>query len=219
MQLITSCALMIRSFAACRVRRVCEAVFASRDLDHLRHPADAGDHRLVPLLEVDPWPHVTAHPPAMPAILSRATRTPALPPRRAHPPAPQASPPCRRCPSTLRWLKQCTAMPCRIRSATISACRSENASTRSGFSARILSVWAEVKAATRGFSLRTLARAHRIAGHARNQTVAPQQVQRLHCFLGQADDTLGRIRQIILPFAIAQFARKLGSHFSGTRAQ
>src|SRR5438477_5881969 len=41
-----------------------------------------------------------------------------------------------------------------MRSATMSAWRSENVGTRSGFSARILSMFAEVKALTRGFSRR-----------------------------------------------------------------
>ena len=54
----------------------------------------------------------------------------------------------------LRWLKTCTSTPCRTSSAAMSACRSENPSTRSGSSARILSILALVKADTRGFSLR-----------------------------------------------------------------
>ena len=33
-----------------------EHVLAARDLDQLRDPADAGDHRIVPFLEVDPRP-------------------------------------------------------------------------------------------------------------------------------------------------------------------
>ena len=54
-----------------------------------------------------------------------------------------------------RWLKACTATPLRTSSATISACKSENVSTRSGFSARIFGTSAEMNAATRGFSRRT----------------------------------------------------------------
>jgi hypothetical protein len=62
-----------------------------------------------------------------------------------------------RIPATSRWLKACTATLRRISSATMSACRSEKVSTRSGSSARIFSKSAETKAETRGFSRRTRA--------------------------------------------------------------
>ena len=49
------------------------------------------------------------------------------------------------------------AILARTKSATMSACKSENVSTRSGLSARIFGTSAEMKADTRGFSLRTRA--------------------------------------------------------------
>ncbi len=60
-----------------------------------------------------------------------------------------------RMPATSRWLNACTATLARINSATMSACRSEKVSTRSGSRARIFGTSAEMKAETRGFSLRT----------------------------------------------------------------
>jgi G3E family GTPase len=59
------------------------------------------------------------------------------------------------CLVTSRWLNACTATPSRIRLATMSAWRSEKVKTRSGSSARIFGMSAEVKAETRGFSFRT----------------------------------------------------------------
>ena len=60
-----------------------------------------------------------------------------------------------RMPAISRWLKAWTAMPAPISSAAISAWRSEKVRTRSGSSARIFGISAEVKAETRGFSRRT----------------------------------------------------------------
>jgi hypothetical protein len=57
-------------------------------------------------------------------------------------------------PATSRWLNACTAMLRRISSAAISACKSENAKTRSGLSAMIFPKSAEMNAETRGFSRR-----------------------------------------------------------------
>ena len=54
----------------------------------------------------------------------------------------------------LRWLNACTSMPARISVAAISACKSENVKTRSGFRSMIFAISAEVKAETRGFSRR-----------------------------------------------------------------
>ena len=51
-----------------------------------------------------------------------------------------------------RWLKTWMATPERTRSATMSACKSEKARTRSGSSARIFGMSAEMNADTRGFS-------------------------------------------------------------------
>jgi hypothetical protein len=56
--------------------------------------------------------------------------------------------------STLRWLKMVTCTPLRTSSAAMSACRSEKPNTQSGFSARILSIFADRKALTFGFSSR-----------------------------------------------------------------
>ena len=39
-----------------RARQLRKDILAAGDLDELAHPADAADHRLVPLLEVDPRP-------------------------------------------------------------------------------------------------------------------------------------------------------------------
>ena len=58
-------------------------------------------------------------------------------------------------PSTLLWLNAWTSIPFKINSAAISACRSENVRTKSGFSDSILGMSALVKAPTRTFSLRT----------------------------------------------------------------
>src|SRR5215831_5112122 len=54
--------------------------------------------------------------------------------------------------STLRWLNVSTFSPRRTSSAVRSACKSENASTRSGSSATILSNFALMNAETFGFS-------------------------------------------------------------------
>jgi iron complex transport system substrate-binding protein len=57
--------------------------------------------------------------------------------------------------ASIQPLKAWTAMPAPISSAAISAWRSEKVRTRSGSSARIFGISAEVKAETRGFSRRT----------------------------------------------------------------
>src|SRR5882672_6426193 len=80
------------------------------------------------------------------------------------------------------------ATPARTRSATMSACKSEKASTRSGSSARIFGMSAEMNADTRGFSRR----AHRIAGDADDAVLLADQIERLHGLLGEADDAAGR---------------------------
>ena len=56
--------------------------------------------------------------------------------------------------STLRWLNTVTCTPLRISSAAMSACRSEKPNTQSGRRSRILSILAERKALTLGFSSR-----------------------------------------------------------------
>ena len=60
----------------------------------------------------------------------------------------------RRMSATLRWLKTWTSTPRRISADAMSACRSENPSTRSGSSATMRSIFALVNADTRGFSRR-----------------------------------------------------------------
>src|SRR3981189_82065 len=107
-------------------------------------------------------------------------------------------------------------MPRGNSSATMSACKSENARTRSGSSARILGISAEVKALTRGFSRRAcgggdtqpgtprdegaaprllaprLRRAHDIAGNSDDAVLLAEQVQGLDGLLGQTDDPARR---------------------------
>ena len=53
---ITSCDETMRSLALLQRARWCEHVDAAGRLDQLRDPADAGDHRVVPFLEIDPRP-------------------------------------------------------------------------------------------------------------------------------------------------------------------
>src|SRR5208337_4521186 len=42
-------------------RQSSKYVLAARDLNQLRHPADTTDQRLVPFLEIDPWPRMIRH--------------------------------------------------------------------------------------------------------------------------------------------------------------
>src|SRR5438309_7996730 len=93
-------------------------------------------------------------------------------------------------PARSRWLKTWMAMPARTRSATMPACRSEKASTRSGSSARIFGMSAETKADTRGFS--RLRRTDGIAGDADDAVLLAEQIERFDRLLGQADDAAGR---------------------------
>ena len=53
---ISSSGETMRSLALLARRQLGKDVDAAGDLDQLRHPADAGDHRLVPFLEIDPRP-------------------------------------------------------------------------------------------------------------------------------------------------------------------
>src|SRR5262249_2986357 len=82
-------------------------------------------------------------------------------------------------------------MPARISSAAISAWRSEKVKTRSGSSARIFGMSAEVKAETRGFPRRTWAAAprNRIP---HNAVLLTDKVKRFDRLLRQADDPGGR---------------------------
>ena len=65
-----SSAVTMRSLADLLLRTIGKDVDAAGDLDQLRHPGDAGDHRLVPFLEIN----------LRPARQSRArcSRTPAM---------------------------------------------------------------------------------------------------------------------------------------------
>ncbi len=53
---ITASGVTIRSLAFLRVDRCGEDIDAAGGLHEFRHPADAGNHRLVPFLEIDPRP-------------------------------------------------------------------------------------------------------------------------------------------------------------------
>ena len=130
-------------------------VLAAGDLDQFGHPADAGDQGIVPFLEIDfwlwRWPRRRGD--TREALLR--SRVASCSARSA---APTIAPSVRiiaKMPAMSRWLKTWMATPARTRSATMSACRSEKASTRSGCSARIFGISAEMKADTRGFSRRT----------------------------------------------------------------
>ena len=91
-----------------------------------------------------------------------------------------------------RWLKTWMATPARTRSATMSACRSEKASTRSG------SQREDLRNVRRdeGRHPRLLApdprRPHRIAGDADDAVLLAEQIQRLDGLFGETDDPAGR---------------------------
>ena len=152
---MTASAETMRFFAAASRRSDRHSVLSARDLDQFRNPADAADERIVPFFEID------ARSPRRRRGGRDRRETIVTAVLRAHPPfrprrrARRACGSSRECRRGSRWLKTWTARPARIRSATMSACKSENAKTRSGSSARIFGISAEVKAETRGFSRRT----------------------------------------------------------------
>src|SRR5215467_3576205 len=82
-----------------------------------------------------------------------------------------------------------------MRSATIPAWRSENVRTRSGCSARILSIFADVKALTRGFSRRACGGAHDVARDTHDAVLLAEQVERLDGLFGEADNSARRKHQ------------------------
>ena len=84
----------------------------------------------------------------------------------------------------------------------MSACRSENPSTRSGRSSTMRSIFALVNAETFGFSLRARGGPHGEAGDADDAPVLAQQVQRLGGLLGEADDALGEPRWAFMERAV-----------------
>ena len=153
---ITASGVTMRSVADFILREFREDIDAAGDLDQFRHPADAGNHRLVPFLEIDARLASGAADDAFDAASSFACSERAS--ASALSCAPTSAPSVRiiaKMPAMSRWLKACTSMPARISCATISACRSEKVRTRSGSSARIFGTSALMKAETRGFSLRT----------------------------------------------------------------
>ncbi len=89
----------------CRRRSPANTSMPPADLDQLRHPADAGDHRIVPFLEIDAGPRGRRAPPracARAARLSVPASTSALSP------APTRRPSVRimaKMPAMSRWLK------------------------------------------------------------------------------------------------------------------
>jgi hypothetical protein len=85
-----------------------------------------------------------------------------------------------------------------MRSATISACRSENVRTRSSFSARIFSIFADVKALTRGFSRRACGGAHDVTGDADDAVLLAERVQRFDGLFSQADYSARRKHSTLL---------------------
>ena len=190
---ITASAVTMRSLALLCTRERREHLDAARDLDQLRHPLDAGDHRLVPFLEIDPraarqsrglFAHRVAAGPRSDTASASAFSA-----------APTSAPSVRimsRMPATSRWLKAWTAMLRRISSAAMSACRSEKVSTRSGFERDdLLEVGRNERRDARLLAPH-LRRPHRVARHADNAMLLAEEIQRLDGFFGQADDAGGR---------------------------
>ena len=142
----------MRSFARPAPRKLRENRVGAGDLDQFLDPPDARDERLVPLFE-----ERTQAPSGNRAAACRMLSRPAS--RRSascsasgwHPTSPPSIRIIWRISAMLRWLNVTTAMPRLISSAARSACRSENASTRSGSSATILSNFALMNAEIRGF--------------------------------------------------------------------
>ena len=158
----TSCgSATMRPRGRLRARTLGKHILAAGDLDQLAHPADAADHRLVPFLEVDARSAGKALAPPRGLrrrpVSSRCDQRGALlgsaDQRREHRGSSRGS---RR---TERWLKIMMFSPALARSRAMSACRSEKPSTRSGFSSRILSIFALT-----GTRRRAASRAARAAG-------------------------------------------------------
>src|SRR3984893_8708595 len=136
------------------ISKIGEDVDAAGDLDELRDPTNTGDQRIGHSSKntLGRFFKLSAR---FRASARRASRAPTSSSARLL--ASTNAPSIRiisRIPATLRWLNERTAKPRRMRSAAMSAWRSENVRTRSGTSAMILSMFAEVKALTRGFSRR-----------------------------------------------------------------
>src|SRR3954452_2345272 len=131
--------------------QVWQHVLSAGDFDQFGNPADAADQRIVPFLEIDLW---FGRGPGGRCYCGEALLVPGCELIGAIG-CTTSAPTMRiiaRMPATLRWLKTWTGMPARTRSETISACKSENASMRSGSSFRIFGMSAEMNAETRGFS-------------------------------------------------------------------
>ncbi len=190
---ITCCGRHDAVLGVLALRQFREHLDAAGDLDQLRHPADAGDHRLVPFLEIDARAARQLR-----GALARLRRA-ALPASRASASAlrgaPTSAPSVRiiaRMPATSRWLKACTATLRRISSAAMSACRSEKVRTRSGSSARIFSKSARDEGGDARLLLAHPRRPHRIARDADDAALLAEKIERLDGLLGQADDAFGR---------------------------
>ena len=190
---MTSAAETIRSLAFLRAANLREHLDAAGGLHQFRHPAEPGNHRLVPFLEIDarmPWQAQRyAH------ARHRRGRRVVRPVPRPFPAAPTSAPSVRimsRMPATSRWLKACTATLARTSSATMSACKSEKVEHQVGLEREDLRhVGGDEGGDTRLF-LAHARRAHGVAGDADDAGVLAEEIERLDGFLGQADDSRGR---------------------------
>ena len=182
----------MRSLALFASGEMPEHVDAAGRFDQLRHPADAGDHRLVPFLEIDFRSSLQRRAARRaPRRAAAPALAPARPPFRWHPTSAPSVRIIAKMPATSRWLNACTATPARISSAAMSACRSENVSTRSGSSARIFGTSARDERRHPRLLPPHPLRPHRIARHADDAPLLAEQIQRLHRLFGQADDAFG----------------------------
>jgi hypothetical protein len=132
-----SSAVTIRSFADFPPVRSAKNVDPASRFDHLRDPADAGDHRLVPFREIHLWaPRQVRRSLSRPGkpggelvgnTISTICRTDHRPEHADH---------VENLGDSVRWLKAWTATPCRTSTATISACRSEKLRARQEINAQ-----------------------------------------------------------------------------------
>src|SRR3977135_2218109 len=95
-------------------------------------------------------------------------------------------------PATSRWLKTWMSTPARTSECHRSACKSEKARTRSGSSARIFGMSAEINADTRGFSRPTCRGRPAAPGGPGGPPRLAKQIQRFDGFLGETHDPVGR---------------------------
>ena len=128
----------MRSLAPPDARSSAKTSLAAGDLDQLRHPADAGDQRVVPLLEVDARPAdrrasraATSRKPPFEGLRASASALSLAADERAK------RPDHRKDAGDVALIEEMDGDARAGSSATIWAWRSENARTRSGSSARI----------------------------------------------------------------------------------